>query len=172
MEEMMMPDMMEIEKMAAIRHGMREEKLFGDGENLPAESDECFSDMPLDFEEMTAALQKDLEQVYELTKELNRYSKDYPDVCRRLVRMIKRLGSCCITKAVLELKGFEFPRLKELDLKDLYCMVSYNFRKTRTAFHDSLRLRNCADMGLLDLESILHENYYLSFWRKNDTVCE
>ena len=58
----------------------------------------------------------------------------------------------CVTKAVLEQEGFEFPRLKDLDLKDLYCMVSFNFRKTRTAYHDSERLKGCADMGLLEQE--------------------
>ena len=149
MEAMMLAD---FDRMMEVQHCMREEAQFGDGENLPAESGELFSDLPLNFEEMAAGLQKDLEKVYELTQTLNRYSKDYPAVCRRLEQMIKRLGSCCITKAVMEQKGFEFPALKDLELKDLYCMVSFNFRKTRTAFNDSLRVKNCADMGLLDLE--------------------
>ena len=131
---------------------MRDRALLGNEDGLPAETFEAFSEAPLTFEEMAAGMRKDLERVYTLTGTLNRYSADYPLVCRQLERMIRRMGSCCVTKAVLEQKGFEFPALKDLDMKDLYCMVSFNFRKTRTAYHDSERMKGCADMGLLELE--------------------
>ena len=42
---------------------------------------------------------------------------------------------------------------QELELQDLYNMVSLNYRKTRSAWQDSVRLQGCADMKLLDLES-------------------
>ena len=131
---------------------MRDRALLGNEDGLTAETFEVFSEAPLTFEEMAAGMREDLEKVYTLTGTLNRYSADYPLVCRQLERMIRRMGSCCVTKAVLEQKGFEFPALKDLNVKDLYCMVSFNFRKTRTAYHDSERLKGCADMGLLELE--------------------
>ena len=142
----------EIDDFYSAYQEMRDRALLGDSDELPAESFENFSECPLTFEEMAAGMRKDLEKVYTLTGTLNRFSADYPLVCRQLERMIKRMGSCCVTKAVLEQKGFDFPTLKDLDMKDLYCMVSFNFRKTRTAFHDSERLKDCADMGLLELE--------------------
>ncbi len=123
-----------------------------DEDGLPAESFDMFSETPLDFNEMAAGLWKDLKQVYELTGTLNRFSRGYPECCRLLEKLIKRVGSCCVTKAALERKGFEFPGLKCLDLKDLYCMVSFNFRKTRTAFIEGKKDSGCADMGLLEQE--------------------
>ena len=152
MDGMMMTDFSDPDEYYAMFKEIRDRALLGDSEGLPAESFEDFSEMPLTFEEMTAGMRDDLEQVYTLTGTVNRYSADYPVLCRQLERMIKRVGSCCVTKAVLEQEGFEFPRLKDLDLKDLYCMVSFNFRKTRTAYHDSERLKGCADMGLLEQE--------------------
>ncbi len=145
------PDWLENDVRNVIDQVRLEEELSSAPE-YPAESFEEFSEAPLDFEEMAEALRDDLEKVYELTGTLSRFSPDYPATCRVLEKMIRRLGSYCVTKAVLEQKGFTFPKLRDLDLKDLYCMVSFNFRKTRAAYHDGDRLNNCADMGLLALE--------------------
>ena len=148
----MMPDWDTFDDLYARATARREEQFMPNEDGFPAESFEEFSETPLDFEEMAAALRMDVESVYTLTGTLNRYSPDYMCCCKILDKMIRRLGSFCVTKAVLEQKDFEFPSLKDLDLKDLYCMVSFNFRKTRTAFIDGKAKRNCADMGLLDLE--------------------
>ena len=151
MGQTMTPDFYDMDRIREIRREARDSEMLADGGNT-TESFECFSELPLDFEEMTAGMRNDLEEVYALTGTLGRFSKDYPAVCRTLERMIRYLGRCCVTKAVLEQKGMEFPMLQGLELKDLYCMVSFNFRKTRTAFHEGKRLKNCLDMGLLDLE--------------------
>lgn len=148
-----LPDWMEedpdIQKMLKQIH--LEKQLESETE-FPPESFEEFSEAPLEFEDMAASLREDLEDVYTMTGTINRYSPDYPAACAILEKMIRRMGSFCVTKAVLEQKGFAFPSLKDLDLKDLYCMVSFNFRKTRTAYHDGKRLKGCADMGMLALE--------------------
>ncbi len=123
-----------------------------DEDGLPAESFDMYSENPLDFEEMTSGLHKDLIEVYELTGKLNRFSRSYPECCRLLEKLIKRLGSCLVTKAALEQKGFSFPGLKNLAVKDLYCMVSFNFRKTRMAFHDGKSKNGCADLAMLAQE--------------------
>ena len=127
MDGMMMTDFSDPDEYYAMFKEIRDRALLGDSEGLPAESFEDFSEMPLTFEEMTAGMRDDLEQLYTLTGTVNRYSADYPVLCRQLERMIKRVGSCCVTKAVLEQEGFEFPQLQDLNLKDLYCMVSFNF---------------------------------------------
>ena len=142
----------EIDEFYTAYRELRDRALLSDRDGLPAESFENFSEMPLTFEEMAAGMRQDLEKVYTLTGSLNRFSADYPLVCRQLERMIRRIGSCCVTKTVLEQKGFVFPALNDLNMNDLFCMVSFNFRKTRTAYHDSERLKGCADMGLLELE--------------------
>ena len=152
MEGLTQADLSSIDEFYAQYQEMRDRALLGDRDGLPAESFENFSEAPLTFEEMAAGMRADLEKVYTLTGNMNRYSADYPTVCRQLERMIRRVGSCCVTKAVLEQKGFEFKSLDNLNVKDLYCMVSFNFRKTRTAYHDSERMKDCADMGLLELE--------------------
>ncbi len=120
-----------------------------DEDGLPAESFDMSSELPLNFEEMASGLRKDLFEVYELTGKLNRFSKNYPECCRLLEKLIKRVGSCLVTKAALEQKGFNFPGFEGLNITELYCMVSFNFRKTRTAFHEGKRKNGCADLGLL-----------------------
>ena len=154
MEDMQafLPDCDKIDDLSAAMHMMREERFMPTEDGFPAESFEEFSESPLEFEEMATALRDDLESVYTLTGTLNRFSPDYVNCCRVLEKMIRRMGSYCVTRAVLEQKGFAFPKLKTPDLQDLYSMLSFNFRKTRKAFHDGKAKRNCADMKLLDLE--------------------
>ena len=155
MEGYEMPDWMDLDRMILMKNRMQEEALFGDGEEFPAESPDAFSDAPLSFEELTGILQEDLEELYEMTATLNRYSPEYKKVCKQMEELIRHLGSCCVTKAVLEQNGFEFPKLQDLDLHDLYGMVSFNIRKSRTAYLDGKRLKNCADTGLLQLNKSL-----------------
>ena len=96
----------EIDEFYTAYRELRDRALLSDRDGLPAESFENFSEMPLTFEEMAAGMRQDLEKVYTLTGSLNRFSADYPLVCRQLERMIRRIGSCCVTKTVLEQKGF------------------------------------------------------------------
>ena len=129
---------------------MSEQPLLYDEDGLPAEAFTAFSEDPLDFEEMTVSLRKNLMQVYELTGTLNRYSRNYPVCCRLMEQLIRRLGSCLVTKAALEYKGVEFSALRDMDIRELYCMVSFNFRKTDAAFREGKEKNRCADMGLLE----------------------
>ena len=92
MDGMMMTDFSDPDEYYAMFKEIRDRALLGDSEGLPAESFEDFSEMPLTFEEMTAGMRDDLEQLYTLTGTVNRYSADYPVLCRQLERMIKRVG--------------------------------------------------------------------------------
>lgn len=123
-----------------------------DEDGLPPEPFSSFTESPLDFEEMTLTLYKDLQEVYELTGILNRFSRNYPVACRLLEQLIKRLGSCLVTKAAMEQKDFIFPHLQNLSIEDLYRMISFNFRKTHVAFCEGKEKSGCADMGLLEQE--------------------
>lgn len=123
-----------------------------DEDGLPPEPFSSFTESPLDFEEMTLTLYKDLQEVYELTGILNRFSRNYPVACRLLEQLIKRLGSCLVTKAAMEQKDFIFPHLQDLSIEDLYRMISFNFRKTHVAFREGKEKRGCADMSLLEQE--------------------
>ncbi len=131
--------------------GKAEEAVLYDADGIRTEGFSRFSEAPLEFEEMSAGLRKDLLEVYEMTGMLNRFSRDYPKCCRLMETLIRRVGSCCVTKAALEHEGVELPGLKDLNLKELYCMVSFNFRKTRAAFHEGNQ-KGCLDVDMLEQE--------------------
>ena len=102
-------------------------------ERLPMEDPALFSEDPLDFEESAAMLREDVLEIYHFTMMLNRFSDKFQKVSRALARGIAKLASCCVTKSVLEMKGFRFPKLHDLEIGGLFCMASYNFRKCHAA---------------------------------------
>ena len=102
-------------------------------DRLPRENPELFSEDPLTFEEMTIALWEDVVTGYCFSKVLNRFSEKYLISSRNTAKGISKLASCCLTKAVLEKKGFVFPDLARLNIEELYKMVSSNFRKCHAA---------------------------------------
>ena len=153
MEGYEMPEWMDLDGLMAMRRQAQDLAMFGDGEEFPPEAIDAFSDEPLSFEEMAAGLREDLEEVFTLTRMINRFSPEYPKVSLQLENLIRQVGRCCVTKVVLEKNGIDLPKLQDLELADLYNMVSLNYRKTRSAYQDSVRLQGCADMKLLDLES-------------------
>lgn len=134
----------------SVSRPMIEDRYVRDEDGLPVESFDAFSEDPLEFEEMTVTLRRNLRAVYELTGRINRYSRNYPVVCRQMEQMIKRLGSCLVTKAALEYKGIRFSAENNMDIRELYSMVSFNFRKTDAAFREGKEKNRCADMGLLE----------------------
>ena len=110
-----------------------------------------FSDTPLSFEEYTEGLAEDLEDIYNLTKIDNRFSPNYISACNLLEKLISRLGSCCVTRAVLEKKGVTFKKPERVTVSVLYRCVSFNFRKCRAALHEG-KEKFILDFKLLDLE--------------------
>ena len=85
------------------------------------ESFDEFTETPLDFEEYTASLLEDLLTVYSVAGVYNRFSPNYHAAVSVIEKIVRRLGSCCVTKAVLEKEGFKFPRLDDLSVCGLYC---------------------------------------------------
>ncbi len=119
-------------------------------DHLPFEPIDSFSSDSVSFEEMTSVLWEEAEETYYHTQVLNRHSGYYFAACHDLEKLLKELGSCCVTKAVLEKKGFAFPALDELTVEKLYGMLSFNFRKCRAAILE-LRQRDLIPESASDM---------------------
>lgn len=121
-------------------------------EQLPIEEFDAFSDDPLDFEEFTATLADDVHQIYIFSRILNRFSEKYQSISLQLEKGLAKLASCCVTKAILEKKGFTFPQLENLTIKPLYCAVSFNFRKVHAAVKETTNKNYRMWAQLIDIE--------------------
>lgn len=120
------------------------------------ESIEEMNESPLEFEEYASALMDDLRDIYYLTGRNNRFSPVYITSCEIFGKIVRRLGSCCVTRALLEQTGISFPKLEGLSVEMLYGCVSANFRKCHQALQDG-KQKNLIDMNLLNLEVRLYE---------------
>ena len=89
---------------------------------------------PLGFTEKVMTLQAEAEEVFPLTRTVNRFSPLYIKLTRQLEKLLAQLGSCCITKAVLEQQGKTFSALDDLSIEGLRGMLGLNFRKCFEAF--------------------------------------
>ena len=125
-------------------------------DNLPVEDPELFSEDPLTFEEMTVALWQDVETNYCFSKILNRFSVNYLETSRSTAKGISKLASCCLTKAVLEKKGLFFPLFDNLNIEELYKMVSFNFRKCHAAVDETQNKNYQLWSQLLEMEFNWH----------------
>lgn len=101
---------------------------------LPGESPDEFSNAPLEFTDSTKSLWDDTQIIYYHAAMENRFSENYLKLCGQLEKNIRRLGSLCLTKAVLERKGLNFPEISGLNILELVKMVSFHFRKCHAAF--------------------------------------
>lgn len=115
------------------------------------EAQDEFSEEPLGFEEYTAGLLEDLDDIYTMTGIFNRFSPNYLASCGLFEKVVSRLGRCCVTRALLEQKGFSFPKIEALSVGRLYASVSFNFRKCHAALQEG-KSKNIFDFKLLDLE--------------------
>ncbi len=121
-------------------------------EHLPLEDPDMFSEDPLDFEESAVILREDVLEIYHYTMFLNRFSNKYQQVSRSLAKGIAKLASCCVTKTVLETKGFRFPKLDDLEIEGLYRCVSFNFRKCHAAVKGTKNNNYLMWAQLIDIE--------------------
>lgn len=120
--------------------------------DLGTEAFNTFSNAPFEFENTACDLWGDTQKVYYHACTANRFSENYLTYCSQLEKNIKQLGSFCLTKAVLEQKGVELPRLKDLTILELVCMVSYHYRKAHAALDGVYRDNNVLAMSYLNWE--------------------
>ena len=119
---------------------------------LPFEEVNEFSNAPFEFEETAKWLWDDTRVTYYHAGIENRYSENYLRLCGRLEKNIRKLGSFCLNKAVMEQKGYDFPELKDLSILELVKMVSLHLRKCHAAFQGCYYENNFLGMSYLNWE--------------------
>ena len=102
-------------------------------DDLPDETLLEFSAAPYTFEESALLVMEDMEKLHYLAGTANRFSDKYLKCLPQLEKYISKAGSFCLTKAVLEQKGFSFPELENLNTLDLIGRVSFHIRKCHAA---------------------------------------
>lgn len=108
-----------------------------DSLGFPFEPLNAYSDEPLGFLETTMRLQTEASVLFNWSRKLNHLSPLYAKAALRLERMIRALGSCCVTKAVLEQEGKAFPMIEDVTVGWLRRMAAFSFRKCYAAFMDA-----------------------------------
>ena len=112
---------------------------------------EAFSAEPLGFLETAMRLQTEALELFGAMGTANRHSPLYIRMCSQMEKLIAQLGSCCITKAVIEHEeGEKFGFLTDLTIKRLRKITGFNFRKCYQSFMESQTLGhfNAATLNL------------------------
>ncbi|MBQ6503490.1 MAG: hypothetical protein IJI57_06205 [Flexilinea sp.] len=120
--------------------------------DLPLEASNAFSNAPFDFETTAALLWEDTLKIYDHACIENRFSENYLKYCTQLEKNIKEAGSLCLTKAVLEKNGYEFPGLESMSVKELVGMVSFHLLKCHAALDGLYKDNNLLGLSYLNWE--------------------
>ncbi len=98
---------------------------------------DTFSTEPLGFTETAMRLQAEAGELFRLICKVSRFSPLFIRMSGQFEKMVNQLGSCCITKAVMEQQGDTFDLLEMLTIDKLRGWTALNFRKSYAAFMDS-----------------------------------
>ncbi len=116
----------------------RVEEAETDKYGFPFEPLEAVSTEPLGFVETAMRLHTASLELFRLVSRVSRFSPLFPRVSGRLEKMLAQLGSCCVTKAVLEQQqGEEFRFLNALTIDSLRRIAAFNLRKCHACFMES-----------------------------------
>ena len=107
-----------------------------DPQKLPFEDLDQFSYEDLEFADAAEQLWHHLIVMHYHAATYNRHSEWFPIACAQLEKDLRMMGSFCLTKAVLEKNGQSFPNLEHMDIKELYGVTCFYFRKCGKAFDD------------------------------------
>ena len=118
-----------------------------DENGLPFDPEGMYNSAPLEFGKMMQILWDVTNAIHYTATRYNRHSTQYFTLMRELEKHIKQLGSFCVTRAVLEKSGTTFPRMEEMTVKELFCMVSLHFRKCALAQRDLHTSEHIVDMN-------------------------
>ncbi len=116
------------------------------------ESADEFTLDPIGFEEMTESLCRDADVLFAMASTRHRLSEAFLVTTGNLEKLIRRLASCCLTKAALEAAGRTFPNLEGLDIRQLYCLGSFNFRKCHASIQDGISRMHRFNMDMMNME--------------------
>lgn len=89
--------------------------------------------VPVSFLESAEMLRENLAYQFDLCVSNNRKAIKYLDSILHLIKVMKECAGICVTKAVLEQDGEEFPTIADLNPGRLYIIASMLFRKTHDA---------------------------------------
>ncbi|MBQ6342128.1 MAG: hypothetical protein IJI41_03280 [Anaerolineaceae bacterium] len=119
---------------------------------LKDEAWNAFSDAPFDFETSVLDLWGDTQKSYYHACTANRFSEEYLKLSTVLEKNIRQLGSYCLTKTVLEQKGYACTKLSDLTINELVRMVSFHLRKSHAAFEGIYKDNNILGVTYLNWE--------------------
>ena len=99
---------------------------------------DAFSTKPLEFAETALRLDIEAREMFAILRSVNRHSPLFYRLSGPFEKLISQLGSCCITKAVIEQRENDsFELLQYLTIDSLREMTAFQFRKCSAAFMDS-----------------------------------
>ena len=119
-------------------------------EQLPLESMDDFSTLPLSYEKIHATMLERVEDLFVLTSKYNRHSEKYLEALNVLEKGINCLGSVCITRIVLKKNGRELPMLHQLSTHKLYGMACFNYLKINAAIEEDMKNKGEFSMKLMN----------------------
>ena len=111
---------------------------------------DTFSTDPLGFTERTMRLHTEVTEMFRFFRKINRHSPLFIKMSGRFEKLVSLLGSCCITKAVMEQQGKTFRLLDSLTIDYLRGMTAFSLRKCHAAFLET-RNAGCFGHTLLEL---------------------
>ena len=141
----------DLARMRSFRKANAEKQPDTDPYGFKYEPFEAFSAEPLGFLETAMRLQTEALELFSAMGKANRHSPLYIRMCSQMEKLIAQLGSCCITKAVIEHEeGEKFGFLTDLTIKRLRKIAGFNFRKCYQSFMESQTLGhfNAATLNL------------------------
>lgn len=131
--------------MAAASGGTGTEK-----KELMTEDLSDFSTSAMSFEDVTAIIMEQTEDLFAITGRCDRLAPEYLKFCRTLERSVDHLGSAFLTKVVLESKNIPQLKIRTLSAERLSRMVSFNIRKCSAALQEYNRDRQKFGLELYD----------------------
>lgn len=107
------------------------------------EPEHMISMEPLTILETAIRLQTAAFELFDMAVKVNRHSPLFSRISGRLEKIVGQLGTCCITKAVMEQQGETFPEIKLITMEELRRMTAFNLRKSYESFMESSAFGNC-----------------------------
>ena len=135
-------------------------------EQLPLESMDDFSTLPLSYEKIHATMLERVEDLFVLTSKYNRHSEKYLEALNVLEKGINCLGSVCITRIVLKKNGRELPMLHQLSTHKLYGMACFNYLKINAAIEEDMKNKGEFSMKLMN--TLIRWNHVLEKLRSTE----
>lgn len=123
-----------------------------DPKNLPDEDLQAFSYEGLSFEEAAGQLWRHTKILHYHAGTYNRQSEWFPIACAQLEKDIRLAGSFCLTRAVLETKGFVFREIGNFTIESLCGLTAFYFRKCGKAFEDIYYTAGMVSLPMHDWE--------------------